>query len=191
MQKKMIKQMIATSTTRPMASPAAAPVLSPLPLLLCLIPVVEPEFGGTVGVMVTVWTWPVTVMSEIIGVGVHVEEDGDEPVVCVSSAAVVDEAFVCRQSVLNISGLSCCYVNCISEHNQTKERGIQKSLKFERKYPQGLQKQSQDPEWIKSSPVTDESKRLPWGGKLDKFHNEMGTERERRGNDDDARELQY
>jgi hypothetical protein len=76
MQKYMIELMMATSATRPIVRPTAAPVLSPPPLLLFfVVPNELPEVGGTVGVTVTVRIWPVTVSSEVTGVGVQVEED--------------------------------------------------------------------------------------------------------------------
>lgn len=77
--------------------PTAAPVPSPPLLLLSFVIAVElPEVGGTVGVTVTVRIWPVTVSSEVTGVGVQVEEDslvGFEDVV-----RIVDEVEDCRPS---------------------------------------------------------------------------------------------
>jgi len=68
---------MATRATRPIVRPTAPPVLSP-PLLACLIPVWLCDVGGTVGVTVTVLTWPVTVSREVTGVGVHVEDAAEE-----------------------------------------------------------------------------------------------------------------
>lgn len=66
--------MIATSATRPIVRPTAAPVLRPLFLLFVVIAAALPAFGGLVGVTVTVCTTPVSVSRETVGVGVHVEE---------------------------------------------------------------------------------------------------------------------
>lgn len=62
---------MATRATSPMVSPTAAPVESPLLSLDFLIALELPEFGGTVGVTVTVRTWPVTVSSDVTGVGIQ------------------------------------------------------------------------------------------------------------------------
>ena len=79
----LIQKIIAAKTRaaaaiKPTASPTAPPVPRPEPPFfddtaprLC-------ELGGTVGVIVTVLTWPVMVSSEITGVGVHVALDEDE-----------------------------------------------------------------------------------------------------------------
>lgn len=66
---------MATKATRPTVSPTAAPVESPLLSLDFLIALELPEFGGTVGVTVTVRTWPVTVSRDVTGVGVQVVSD--------------------------------------------------------------------------------------------------------------------
>lgn len=88
---------MATSATRPIVRPTAAPVLSPPPLLLFfVVPNELPEVGGTVGVTVTVRIWPVTVSSEVTGVGVQVEEDS---LVGLEVVRMVDEVEDCRPSV--------------------------------------------------------------------------------------------
>jgi len=69
----MIPPTIATRATRPTVSPTAPP--TPSPLFLCELPVRLCESGGIVGVTVTVRTWPVTVSSDVTGVGVHVGVD--------------------------------------------------------------------------------------------------------------------
>jgi len=66
---------MATSATRPMVRPTAPPVLSPPLFLFFVIPTALPEVGGTVGVTVTVRICPVTVSSEVMGVGVHVDDE--------------------------------------------------------------------------------------------------------------------
>lgn len=89
----MIAQTRATSATKPIVRPTAPPVLSPP--LLCLedIEAVLGEFGGAVGVTVTVTGDPEIVESCVIGVGVHVIEDDDEEVVWESDIeGVVDGA---------------------------------------------------------------------------------------------------
>lgn len=73
MQNQMIAPMIAIRATRPIVRPTAPPVPSP-PLPLFLTPNPLCEFGGAVGVTVTVRTWPVVVKTEMTGVGVHVED---------------------------------------------------------------------------------------------------------------------
>ena len=54
--------------------PTAPPVLIPELLLFFDTGATSAEFGGDVGVIVTVWTCPVTVSREVTGVGVHMEE---------------------------------------------------------------------------------------------------------------------
>lgn len=82
------------NTTRPIVRPTAPPVLIP-PLSVVLAFATPPltfcggVVGGTVGVTVTVLTWPVTVSRDITGVGVHVEEL-DEVVDVVSTLAGVE-----------------------------------------------------------------------------------------------------
>lgn len=65
---------MATRATRPIVRPTAPPVLIPELLLLFDTGATSAEFGGDVGVIVTVWTCPVTVSREVTGVGVHTEE---------------------------------------------------------------------------------------------------------------------
>ncbi len=65
--------MIATSATRPIVNPTAAPVPNPPEFFDFETGVVESELGGIVGVTVTVRTSPVTVSREVTGVGVHVD----------------------------------------------------------------------------------------------------------------------
>jgi hypothetical protein len=66
----MIEPTIAIKATKPTVRPTAPPVPSP-PLLLFLTPKPLCEFGGAVGVTVTVRTSPVVVKMEMTGVGVH------------------------------------------------------------------------------------------------------------------------
>jgi len=80
MQKYIIEQMIATRATRPIVRPTAPPVLIPPSFFLTDAPLRLAEFGGMVGVTVTVLTWPVTVSRDTTGVGVHVIDDEDEDV---------------------------------------------------------------------------------------------------------------
>jgi hypothetical protein len=87
MQKYIIEHMSATRATKPMVRPTAPPVLSPLPLFRAT-PVKLCEFGGTVGVTVTVRTCPVTVSSDVTGVGVHVDVEDDELLVVLPEEAV-------------------------------------------------------------------------------------------------------
>jgi len=69
---------MATRATRPTVRPTAPPVLSPPPPpLLFLTSVRLDALGGTVGVTVTVFSWPVTVSSDMTGVAVHVEDEDD------------------------------------------------------------------------------------------------------------------
>lgn len=77
-QKYIIEHIRATRATRPTVRPTAAPVLSPPPPLFLEIAVTLCELGGTVGVTVTVLTCPVTVSSDVTGVGVHVDVEDDE-----------------------------------------------------------------------------------------------------------------
>lgn len=72
----MAAAMIATNATSPIVSPTAPPVPSPppLPFFAGASPLVACAFGGTVGVTVTVRTWPVMVSKDVTGVGVHVED---------------------------------------------------------------------------------------------------------------------
>jgi hypothetical protein len=69
----MMALTIATSATRPIVRPTAPPVLMPELLWLFDTGATSGEFGATVGVEVTVCTIPVTVSTEVTGVGVHVE----------------------------------------------------------------------------------------------------------------------
>lgn len=72
----MMAEMIATRATKPTVNPTAAPVLNPFPLLFFSeIGARFCEFGGTVGVTVTVRTSPVVVNTDTTGVGVQVEDD--------------------------------------------------------------------------------------------------------------------
>jgi hypothetical protein len=68
----MIEHTRATRATKPTVRPTAPPVLSPPPCPTLVNADVLSEFGGTVGVTVTVRTCPVTVSSDMTGVGVHV-----------------------------------------------------------------------------------------------------------------------
>ena len=71
----------------------APPVPSPPPPLFAGVSsFVACAFGGTVGVTVTVRTWPVMVSRDVTGVGVHVE-DVDE--VVEDRRVVVVEAVFC------------------------------------------------------------------------------------------------
>lgn len=69
---------MAMRDTIPTVRPIAAPVLRVLPVSF-VTPAELPEVGGTVGVTVTVRTCPVTVSREVIGVGVQVDDELDEP----------------------------------------------------------------------------------------------------------------
>lgn len=64
-----------------------------MPLLFLLAVLESEEDGGLVGVIVTVRTWPVTVSSDVTGVGVQVDDVEWEVVVfsllVVAAAAVV------------------------------------------------------------------------------------------------------
>lgn len=71
----------ATRATKPTVKPTAPPTLSPLPLLFFDTFGRLAEFGGAVGVMVTVITSPVTVSSDVTGVGIHVDDGGEDDVV--------------------------------------------------------------------------------------------------------------
>lgn len=82
MQKYIIEHTRATRATKPTVRPTAPPVLSPLLPLFLAAPVRLCELGGTVGVTVTVRTCPVTVSSDVTGVGVHVDVEDEEEVVC-------------------------------------------------------------------------------------------------------------
>ena len=77
MQKYIIEHTSATRATKPTVRPTAPPVLSPLPPAFRETPVRLWEFGGAVGVTVTVRTCPVTVSSDVMGVGVHVDVEGE------------------------------------------------------------------------------------------------------------------
>jgi len=72
MQKNAIPAIMATNATNPTVSPTAPPVDNP-PLLLFETVELLCEFGGAVGVTVTVRTCPVIVSRDMIGVGVQVE----------------------------------------------------------------------------------------------------------------------
>jgi len=85
----MIEHTKATRATKPTVRPTAAPVPSPPPPLFLEIGERLCEFGGTVGVTVTVRTSPVTVSSDTTGVGVHVDVEEDEVVVLMGVADVV------------------------------------------------------------------------------------------------------
>jgi hypothetical protein len=77
MQTKTIPLIMATTATSPIVRPTAPPVVNPPPLDFCDTGARFWEFGGTVGVIVTVLTDPVVVSREITGVGVQViEVDG-------------------------------------------------------------------------------------------------------------------
>jgi hypothetical protein len=58
--------MMAIRATRPMVKPTAPPVPSPPPLLFCERSFCE--LPVAVGITVIVWTWPMVVKTEIIGV---------------------------------------------------------------------------------------------------------------------------
>lgn len=79
---------IAISATRPTVIPTAEPAPKPpcdLDVSLCTL-------GGAVGVMVIVRTSPVMVCREMVGVGIHVDEDEDESAeVVTGGGATVDE----------------------------------------------------------------------------------------------------
>jgi len=89
---------MAISATRPIVRPTAAPVPSPPLFLSFVIPDELPDVGGTVGVTVTVRICPVTVSSEVTGVGVQVDdmEVDDFEEVNTMAGGVVDD---CRPSV--------------------------------------------------------------------------------------------
>lgn len=70
-QKYVTPAIIAIKATRPIVRPTAPPVVNP-PLLFETDELLL-EFGGAVGVTVTVRTCPVIVSRDMIGVGVHVE----------------------------------------------------------------------------------------------------------------------
>jgi hypothetical protein len=90
MQKYIIEHMSATRATKPTVRPTAPPVLSPPLPFFRATPVKLCEFGGTVGVTVTVRTCPVTVSSDVTGVGVHVDvEDEDDELLVVLIEEVV------------------------------------------------------------------------------------------------------
>jgi len=88
----MIAPIIATNATKPIVNPTAPPVLSPpLFFLVTICPCPSfGEFGGAVGVTVTVRTCPVIVSSDMIGVGVHVIDVDGESSVDDSGGGVVD-----------------------------------------------------------------------------------------------------
>lgn len=107
---------MAIIATRPIVSPTAPPVPSPpLPFLLADTVLRLAVLGGAVGVDVTVLTIPVTVSTDITGVGVHVEEvagssievDAGMEIVAgvvgvvdvVTAATVVDCRVVCNEHV--------------------------------------------------------------------------------------------
>jgi hypothetical protein len=89
MQKNAIPAIIATKATNPTVSPTAPPVDNP-PLLLFETVELLCEFGGAVGVTVTVRTCPVMVSSDIIGVAVQVELVSLLAEVAFTGAAVVE-----------------------------------------------------------------------------------------------------
>lgn len=89
MQKKTMAPTIAIRATKPMVRPTAPPVPSPPPLLF-LTPNPLCEFGGAVGVTVTVRTSPVVVKMEMTGVAVHVEDVEIDSDVAVEAWLVVD-----------------------------------------------------------------------------------------------------
>lgn len=76
-QKYIIAETMATRATSPIVSPTAPPVPSPFLELFSLTGATFWEFGGTVGVTVTVCTSPVIVSRETTGVGVQVEDVED------------------------------------------------------------------------------------------------------------------
>jgi hypothetical protein len=90
MQKYIIEHMSATRATKPTVRPTAPPVLSPPLPLFRATPVRLCEFGGTVGVTVTVRTCPVTVSSDVTGVGVHVDVADNELSVVLSEVVVAE-----------------------------------------------------------------------------------------------------
>jgi len=77
MQTKTIPLIMATTATRPIVRPTAPPVDKP-PLLDFDTGAMFCEFGGTVGVIVTVLIDPGSVSRETVGVGVQVRELDDE-----------------------------------------------------------------------------------------------------------------
>jgi hypothetical protein len=85
----MMAPTIAIRATKPIVNPTAPPVFSPLPLLF-FTPNPLCEFGGAVGVTVTVRTSPVVVKIETMGVGVHVVDVEEDSVVDMEAWLVVD-----------------------------------------------------------------------------------------------------
>ena len=76
--------------------PTAAPVPIPPPPLFLETALSLCEFGGTVGVTVTVRTCPVTVSSDVTGVGVHIDVEDEEEVVLSGVEAALVEVVDCN-----------------------------------------------------------------------------------------------
>ena len=77
MQEYTTQKMIAILATRPIVRPTAPPKLRPPPLFLCT-PVRLCALGRTVGVVVTVLTWPVTVSRNVTGVGIRIVDNEED-----------------------------------------------------------------------------------------------------------------
>lgn len=99
-----IQHMIAMRATRPIVRLTAPPELKLYPLFLDT-PVRLCGFGETVGVAVTVLTWPVTVARNVTRVGIHVADDKEddfdtvEVVAAATVGVVFGELEVCSRRV--------------------------------------------------------------------------------------------